>query len=490
MTRIIDPSGSITYTYDQHGRIRSKTQISTGRTFTVQYRYDAFGRMDQLILPSGRIVNYGFDAQGRVATLSLSALPLVTDVSYHPFGMPNYFVFGNGSEVFRLFDQNGRLQLYTRNTESMFIDYDPANRISGLYNLDNPDQYQLFGYDALSRLNAYLDPAQSQTFGYDANGNRRAQTIGADQYTYLYPPTSNRLTSVDLVPPLSFSYDNTGNVRNDGSHAYTYDGRSRLVQADSTTYTINGLGQRVRKAGPSVPNSVNYFVYDENGRLLGEYDASGNLLQEIVYLGDMPINILRPGAPTTIYNVYADHLGTPRLITDQNNQVVWRWDSEPFGNSAADENPSGLGIFRFNLRFPGQYFDQETGNHYNYFRDCYDPATGRYCQSDPIGLAGGINTYAYVSGNPISRIDPTGLWDDGRRGGGNGSGGGSPDDRCRLLQQVGPLGIQSFIGFPRLLYLCIYDCGKQCPSNDIVFDWVWMWNPPYNCESIIRRGKR
>jgi RHS repeat-associated protein len=107
--------------------------------------------------------------------------------------------------------------------------------------------------------------------------------------------------------------------------------------------------------------------------------------------------------------VLSDHLGTPRQILDSAKRLRWRWDNtDPFGVNAPNQNPQGLGGFGYNLRFPGQYFDAEAGLFYNYFRD-YDPRLGRYVQSDPVGLAGGVNTYAYVGGNPIGKKDPRGL---------------------------------------------------------------------------------
>src|SRR6266852_9452800 len=106
---------------------------------------------------------------------------------------------------------------------------------------------------------------------------------------------------------------------------------------------------------------------------------------------------------------YPDHLNTARLIQDQAGNAVWRWDQgEPFGNDVPNNNPSGAGAFDFNLRFPGQYFDRETNLAYNYFRD-YDSALGRYIESDPVGLGGGINTYIYVSADPIAFRDLKGL---------------------------------------------------------------------------------
>ena len=145
-------------------------------------------------------------------------------------------------------------------------------------------------------------------------------------------------------------------------------------------------------------------MYDEAGQLIGEYDGSGNAIQEHVWFNGMPVAVL---VGSSIYYVHTDQLGTPRIITD-GNTAIWRWESGPFGEEAAEEDPDGDQTdFTYNLRFPGQYYDVETGLHYNYHRT-YDPATGRYLESDPIGLEGGLNSYAYTGGNPLSNIDPTG----------------------------------------------------------------------------------
>ena len=162
---------------------------------------------------------------------------------------------------------------------------------------------------------------------------------------------------------------------------------------------------------------------------LGNYSVRARAVDNqgaVTYSSTIAVNVNAVVA-SGVYYVYADHLNTPRVIADGSNKVVWRWDSGPFGADAANEDPDGDGQkFRYNLRFPGQYYDRETGLHYNYFRD-YEPGTGRYVQVDPIGLRGGINLYAYVDGNPISKIDPLGLtgatdtWSAGASGSWNGN---------------------------------------------------------------------
>ena len=149
-----------------------------------------------------------------------------------------------------------------------------------------------------------------------------------------------------------------------------------------------------------------FFNYDEQGQLIGEYNSDGSTRQEVIYLGRMPIAVIKNDK---FYHIYTDHLNTPRVITDTFDKIIWSWHSDPFGKTVANDDPdNNKHPFIFNLRFAGQYYDWETGLHYNYFRD-YDPATGRYVQSDPIGLAGGLNTYGYVDSNPLYWIDLFGL---------------------------------------------------------------------------------
>src|SRR5258707_966959 len=94
--------------------------------------------------------------------------------------------------------------------------------------------------------------------------------------------------------------------------------------------------------------------------------------------------------------------------TQPGGGVMWTWFSDPFGTDAANANPAGSGAFAYNLRFPGQIFDGQAGLHANGFRD-FDPATGRYVESDPIGIRGGVNTYLYSNADPLSTFDPSGL---------------------------------------------------------------------------------
>jgi RHS repeat-associated protein len=210
----------------------------------------------------------------------------------------------------------------------------------------------------------------------------------------------------------------------------TYDAYGRIASFRYTTeaiprtlYTYNGMGHRVSKetryvdaslpAGYQVTDSRT-FLYDDDANLIGEYETTPGLSvtpsQETVYFAGAPVATVRGSA---VFYVNADFLGTPRtVIRPSDNAVVWLWQMEPFGTQSPrnfDPNAAALGnYFKYNLRFPGQYYDSETTLHYNINR-YYDPLTGRYLQVDPIGLGGGLNRYAYVAGDPVNSIDPNGL---------------------------------------------------------------------------------
>lgn len=206
--------------------------------------------------------------------------------------------------------------------------------------------------------------------------------------------------------------DAAGNTLLQGSLDMTYNQANRLATVTNQgvvigPFTYNAHGLRTTNV---TPNGTTVFHYDLNGKLIAETTESGGLICIYLWAEDVPI----AQKDTALTYLHVDHLNTPRVGTNTNGVIVWQWDSDAFGSIAPNEDPDGDGMLTtVNLRFPGQYFDQETGLHYNYFRD-YDPSTGRYTTSDPIGLLGGLNTYSYVGGNPIIRSDPTGqiwLWD-------------------------------------------------------------------------------
>ena len=288
------------------------------------------------------------------------------------------------------------------------LQYDAAGNIQ---QRTTPLGATTYTYDALNRLIHEAGPAKTQSFTYDPNSNRLSDGLGS----YAYPASSNQLQTRRGA---TVTTDAAGHITSDGAgHNFIYNQAGRLSQVFQgssllATYSYNYKGQRTRKvttsAAPQGAQTVVYH-YDLQGHLIAETTGNGTRLRTYVWRDDTPLAQIEyvPSRKILYYDV--DHLNTPRAARDEAAKVVWRWEGDAFGATLPNEDPDGDGVkVTVNLRFAGQYYDQETSLHYNYYRD-YDPGTGRFLQSDPIGLAGGLNTYTYVGGNPISLVDPLGL---------------------------------------------------------------------------------
>ena len=439
LTSTTHPAGSTQYTYDAQGRVLTDIQrvsLATGTNpaqvaKTVTYTYDSAGHVTSILYPSGRKLSVTYTAGqptslGLAKNTSTAAATLISAIQWEPFGAPRTWLWqmASGTQSYdRVYDSSGRLVRYRMGNTIRDISYDAGDRITAYTHYDastaaaTPNLNQSFGYDELGRLTTITTASASWTIGYDANGNRTGVTLNGTPSTYTTSTTSNRLTSM-TAPARSFGYDSAGNTTSDStSYTSTYNLAGRLATLTkasvTATYSVDGLNRRVRKFTSAGATSTVIFVYDQQGQLLGEYDSAGAATREYVWLGSTPIAMFTPDPanatnPPLTYFFHTDHLNTPRVVVDKNNAIRWRWLAEPFGTTAPENNPSSLGAFTQPLRFPGQYADQESGLSYNLNRD-YDGSIGRYIQSDPIGLAGGVDTHSYALNAPTMYTDPKGL---------------------------------------------------------------------------------
>jgi RHS repeat-associated protein len=409
LTGASDANHSIGWTYDALGRVTNKTQTVGTVMHSVGYGY-ASGDLTSLTTPSGQVVSYGYNGDHQVTSVAVNGTTVLNGATYEPLGPVSGWTWGNGTTTTRTYDTDGKISRIVSAGTKVYT-YDNAFRITGITDTSAGSANWTYGYDALDRITSGTSPSITRGWTYDANGNRLTEG-GTAPSSYSISPTSNQISSISGALARTYGYDAAGNTISYATVTATYNnaGRLQTVSQGGTTETAiyNALGQRIQKSGGTAATVL--FWYDEAGHLLGEYDGTGALIEETVWLGDIPVATLRPnGASVSIYYVHSDQLNTPRQITrPSDNAQLWTWFSDPFGTDAANANPSGLGTFAYNLRFPGQVFDGQAGLHQNGYRD-YDPATGRYAQSDPIGLDGGLNTYSYVGSDPLTYTDEWGL---------------------------------------------------------------------------------
>lgn len=423
LTRTVDASGTSTYCYDRRGNVTRKSHLSGGATLTVDYTYDKADRIATITYPSGGIATYTRDATGRVTGLSWKAdagatpVAVIGNATYYPFGPMSVLTYGNGRTLSKTYDTDYHIdQIASSATDGLTLDLttDVMGNVTAAAGAIGAAPSRKYVYDNLQRLTRVDDGSNAmlEDYGYNKTGDRTLkQLTGQSAQSYTYVTGTHRLGAIDATSRI---YDANGNTTNRGDgKVMTYDNRNRLTQltvgATTYDYDYNAKGERVSKVRTSLSTEpATRFVYDERGLLLTQRPPAATSVVEYLYVDGMPVAQVLNG---TLDYFESDHLRTPRVAADHTtNAMKWRWD---FLGSAFGEHAPVIGSgvargYEIALRYPGQTYSSESGLHYNYFRE-YEPATGRYTQSDPIGLQGGIDTYLYAVARPQTRTDPKGL---------------------------------------------------------------------------------
>lgn len=420
LTRIVEAGVTTTYCYDQRGNVTRKIQTLAIQTDTTSYTYTRADRLDTMTYPNGGKVTYSRDYRGRTVSILFTApgvgQTVVSSVTYLPFGPVASYRLGSGQTVTRTYDANYAVSDVASPALNLHFARDVMGNLVSLGATPGAvPATETYTYDPLYRLTSVNDASSTaiEAYTYNRTGDRLSKTApGQATGAYGYQAGTHWLTSIGTD---SRTYDANGNTI--GSTAagdalgYGYNGRNRMtvVQRNGATvgtYVYNALGQRMSKTVTTPAAGTTRFFYDENSQLLAEYGATS---RDIVWLDNLPIaTVDLVGGVATFGYIHADALGTPRVVSDAKGVTVWTlaFQGNPFGEML----PVSLTGYMLNLRFPGQYFDLESGLNYNINRD-YESVAGRYVQSDPIGLRGGISTYSYVHSSPLIKFDGLGLDD-------------------------------------------------------------------------------
>ncbi|MCS3745651.1 RHS repeat-associated protein [Xanthomonas arboricola] len=422
LTKMQDGGAITQYCYNRFGDLVRKVQTSNGKALVLRYDYTVGGQLHRMTYPDGAVVDYVRNTQGQTTEVAVtpaggSRQVLLGNVSYYPFGPAAGWTYGNGRTLARQYDLDYHPQAIQDTRPGgleVGFGFDPVGNLTALTPAGNATPEIGLGYDTLGRLTGLKDGRTGTLidgYSYDATGNRLSAKVGTATQAYTYPADSHRLSAVAGV---ARSYDATGNTTAIGGTArqYTYDTTGRMTQARragavTMNYRYNGRGEQVRRF---LGTTNTYTLYDEAGHWLGDYDTSGAPKQQAIWLDDLPVGLLANA--NTLHYIEPDHLGSPRVVIDPTRDVaVWTWSlkGEAFGNTAPNQDPDGDGAaLVLDMRFPGQRYDAASGLNQNYFRD-YEAATGRYGQSDPIGLRGGISTFGYALQTPFVHMDFYGL---------------------------------------------------------------------------------
>lgn len=427
LTNYNDGSTSASITLDELHRKTAETVNFGAFSHTYRYRYTANGTKSALVYPDGTEVTYSFDVNQKLTQIQLPQGVIST--TYNNAYTQMFTLYPGGTTSTTQLDallQVTSLDVKDPTQQTLLAyqySYDAAGNITEQATELGTHRFQ---YDELYRLTqaTYGHGLASDAYTYDKVHNRITDQVQAG--TWSYNSNNQLLTQGNLA---TWRYDTNGQAIEKkpaagATRSFVYNPENRLseVKDDNQTlaqYSYDTFGRRVKKVVTNlatVTSTTTYYLYVDEG-LLAEIDSTGRITMQYGWQPDAlsgtnPIYRLDKDLTTNTNSLvvyHNDHLGTPQKLTNSQGQILWRQRQKAFGEITVDNTPT----ITNNLRFPGQYFDQETQTHYNFFRD-YDPKTGRYVQGDPVRFAGGMNFYAYALAAPTRFIDVMGLLPDCR----------------------------------------------------------------------------